>query len=307
MSTSAAPHILVVDDSEETLAMLSDALQLTGMQVSTARSGIDALHQVDETVPDLVLMDAIMAGMNGFDACQILKEERGHVDVPVIFMTGHNESDHMARAFASGAVDYIVKPIHLDEMFARINVHLSNARRAKSAREALDRTGRRLVACNAEAQILWSTPQAADLLSRNGMRSTEGERLPLEVKFWLSSDQQAPSDEGDSSLRIGHGEAGGIEFRLLESDDDADHLLHLVDASQGSEEDRLARMFDLTFREAEVLLWVAHSKSNKEIAEILDLSPRTVNKHLEQIFVKLGVENRTAAATRATRVLLDWG
>jgi len=54
------------------------------------------------------------------------------------------------------------------------------------------------------------------------------------------------------------------------------------------------------------LVWIAHGKSNKEIAELLELSPRTVNKHLEQIFNKLGVENRTAAATRATRVLMDW-
>lgn len=294
-NTQTPTSVLVVDDSPETLDMLTDALVLTGMRVTVAHNGHDALKAVDEKLPDIVLMDAVMAGMDGFETCQILKEEQGFSDVPVIFMTGFSEGEHMARAFASGAVDYVSKPIQLDELFARINVHLSNARKARSAREALDRTGRRIVSCNESGVILWSTPQAAELMNRNGMRTGEGERLPREIIYWLSSGPDTP--------RIRINRSTGIEFRHLEQERDGEILLRLIDSNEGTEEEQLSKAFQITLREAEVLLWLTHSKSNKEIAQILELSPRTVNKHLEQIFIKLGIENRTAAATKAVGVL----
>jgi DNA-binding CsgD family transcriptional regulator len=74
-------------------------------------------------------------------------------------------------------------------------------------------------------------------------------------------------------------------------------------ANTGGEEAMLQRAFSLTSREAQVLLWISRGKPNRDIGEILNISPRTVNKHLEQIFVKLGVENRSAAAAAAVRTL----
>jgi DNA-binding CsgD family transcriptional regulator len=88
------------------------------------------------------------------------------------------------------------------------------------------------------------------------------------------------------------GEVGPDEYllRLLEGDIDDDRML-------------LRQKLTVTEREAEVLLWIARGKSNRDIAEILDLSPRTVNKHLEQIYAKLGVENRASAAALAVRTI----
>ena len=80
-------------------------------------------------------------------------------------------------------------------------------------------------------------------------------------------------------------------------------LLRLVESDLGDEQAALRAKLTLTQREAGVLLWVARGKSNRDIAEILTLSPRTVNKHLEQIYAKLGVENRTSAAALAMRTL----
>ena len=82
-----------------------------------------------------------------------------YADLPVIFMTDYDKSEHLAKAFANGGVDYIVKPIQFQEMFARIKVHLSNARRARSARDALDRTGRRMIACREDGSIAWTPPR----------------------------------------------------------------------------------------------------------------------------------------------------
>jgi DNA-binding CsgD family transcriptional regulator len=82
-------------------------------------------------------------------------------------------------------------------------------------------------------------------------------------------------------------------------------MLRIAEEKSGSPEGRLRERFGLTMREAEVLLWLSRGKANKDIAEILSLSPRTVNKHLEQIYAKLGVENRTAAATLASKAIAD--
>lgn len=285
--------------------MLTDALNLSGMNVEVAKSGREALSAVDRSLPDIVLMDAMMPGLDGFETCQILKAEKGLEDVPVIFMTGFDETEHVVRALASGGVDFIAKPVPLDELFARIKVHLANARKARSARKALDKTGRRIVACDPNGAILWTTPQAAQLMARAGLRADEGDRLPWEVIDWLGS-----GAEGDAAALPGlrtRKSGACVEFRLLERAADGEILLRLLDCDQGSDEERLADAFGLTLREAEVLLWITHGKSNKEIAEILEMSPRTVNKHLEQIFNKLGIENRTAAATMAVRVLWNEG
>ena len=82
-----------------------------------------------------------------------------------------------------------------------------------------------------------------------------------------------------------------------------ENLLRLVEGEVGSDQTLLRQKLMVTEREAEVLLWIARGKSNRDIADILGLSPRTVNKHLEQIYAKLGVENRTSAAALAVRTL----
>jgi DNA-binding CsgD family transcriptional regulator len=82
-----------------------------------------------------------------------------------------------------------------------------------------------------------------------------------------------------------------------------EYLLRLVEGEVGDDQTLLKRKLTVTDREAEVLLWIARGKSNRDIAEILDLSPRTVNKHLEQIYAKLGVENRASAAALAVRTI----
>ena len=82
-------------------------------------------------------------------------------------------------------------------------------------------------------------------------------------------------------------------------------LFRLTEIVTGNEEQVLQQSLSLTSRESEVLLWISRGKSNREIGEILSISPRTVNKHLEQIYMKLGVENRASAAVRAANLLMQ--
>ena len=197
----------------------------------------------------------------------------------------------------------MTKPIVPDELLARIRVHLGNARRAHGAHAALDTLGRYLFASNRAGEILWSTPQAARLLAVAFRDFDTGVyTLPRDIQDWLR--QSGRGGEAAEAIGIGNDSTGG-KFRLtyigqIGSDE---ILLRLVEGDAGDDKAVLKTKLNLTIREAEVLLWIARGKSNRDIGEILSLSPRTVNKHLEQVYAKLGVENRTSAAALAMRTL----
>lgn len=161
---AARDIVLVVDDSPETLSLLTDALEQAGVMVLVATSGAQALAIVERITPDMVLMDALMPDMDGFETTRRLKARGAVAHVPVIFMTGLTETQHIVQGLEAGGVDYLTKPINIDELLARIRVHLTNARAAQSARVALDAAGRFLVAVDGSGAILWSTPQAVRLL-----------------------------------------------------------------------------------------------------------------------------------------------
>jgi DNA-binding response OmpR family regulator/DNA-binding CsgD family transcriptional regulator len=290
---------LVVDDSPETLRLLTDALDGAGMTVMVALDGASAMRIVDQITPDIVLLDAVMPGMDGFETCKRLKRDAGLGNVPIIFMTGLAETEHIVRGLEAGGVDYVTKPIVVEEMIARIRVHLANARLTQSARAALDVSGRYLLAVNGQGKIMWATPQAQKLLSATLAADTEEEFvLPDPIPHWLNQAQQGKAGSkaaamasfpGNEQLRLQYmGKLGPNEFLLrLAKDTGAD-----TPAEFSSE-------LGLTTREGEVLSWLSKGKTNRDIAQILGLSPRTVDKHLEQIYSKLGVENRTAAAAIA--------
>jgi DNA-binding NarL/FixJ family response regulator len=290
---------LVVDDSPETLRLLTDALDGAGMTVMVAMDGAAALRIVEQITPDIVLLDAVMPGMDGFETCRRLKRDADLSNVPVIFMTGLAETEHIVGGLEAGGVDYVTKPIVIEEMLARIRVHLANARLTQSARAALDVSGRYLLAVNGHGKIVWATPQAQRLLSES-LASGTGDKfvLPEPMMQWLEEAQkgkaksktQALSFPENEQLRLQYmGKLGPNEFLLrLAKDTSAD-----MPAEFSSE-------LGLTTREGEVLSWLSKGKTNRDIAQILGLSPRTVDKHLEQIYAKLGVENRTAAAAIAT-------
>ncbi len=216
MAPARAGTVLVVDDAPDTLRMLCDALAGEGYTVLVARDGPQALARLDVVTPDAILLDGVMPGWSGCETCQRIKAHPVGQAIPVIFMTGLSDTTDVVTGFEVGGVDYVVKPIRIEEVLARLNAHVRNAR---AAREAL-------------AQV--------SMLQRP---------LPLNA-----------SPETD---------------RLLQA--------------------------SLTPRETEVLTWLARGKTNRDIAEILGMSHRTVNKHLEHIFEKLGVETRAAAAALASR------
>lgn len=302
MNRSLQPRdiVLLVDDSPEALGFLTEALEQSGFSVLIATSGQAALNIVERVTPDLVLLDAVMPGLDGFETCLRLKANAAVAQVPVIFMTGLTETEHVVRALECGGVDYLSKPINIDELRARLRVHLSNARSAQSARVALDAAGRHLLAVRADCTILWSTPQATRLIN-----AATGSNDGLDIVSRTIGEWMEKQASRDTPLVITQSDRPSLQFTFLGAVGADEYLFRLTTTNDKSGDALLRDRFSLTTRESEVLVWIAKGKSNRDIGEILGLSARTVNKHLEQIYVKLGVENRASAAVKAANVLHD--
>lgn len=297
------PHrdiVLVVDDSPDTLSFLTEAIERSGATVLVAVGGDLALALVDEITPDVILLDAVMPGLDGFETCRRLKAKPQLAGVPVIFMTGLSETEHIVKGLSAGGIDYVTKPIAPDEILARIRVHLASARAAQSARAALDTAGRTLFAVAEDGSVLWSTPQAGRLLAGLGDDASGARELPARARDWLRGCLSGAAQP--LTLTDRDGAAYALSFIGRTPDE---ILLRLSRDALAAGVERLRARLPVTGREAEVLLWLSRGKSSRDIGEILGLSHRTVTKHLESIYAKLGVENRTAASIIAARHLQD--
>jgi len=294
---STSDLVLVVDDMPDNLSVLHDALDEAGYTVLVATNGEQALQRAAQALPDIVLLDAMMPGMDGFAVARGLKAHSETAHIPIIFMTGLTETEHVVAAFGAGGVDYVTKPIRPMEVLARMTVHLQSARQARQARNALDAFGHATMAIHADdaltvGKAVWQTALARELMLRY-FDAPVGQ-VPPEVLEWLRS-QTAGEPR---PLTVAHDERQ-LVLSLQQRTADDDWLVVMREVSDAAVVQALQQTFRLTMKEAEVLYWVAKGKTNRDIGDILGSSPATVKKHLEHVFEKLGVETRNAAASLA--------
>ena len=302
LDRSNSDVVLIVDDVPDNLSVLHDALDESGYTVLIATSGEAALARARQALPDVVLLDAIMPGMDGFEVAKRLKAQAETAHIPILFMTGLTETEHLVAALDCGAVDYVTKPIKPKEVLARMGVHLAGARERRQTRNALDAFGYATITVRAsDGALLWQTPLARELLLR--YCGTQAPQTPPEVVQWLQqclARLEQPGEPPRLTLERGTARLG---FRLHQQigdvDAQGDWLIVMREVSDTAVIEAIGLSFKLTPKEAEVLYWVVKGKTNKDIGDILGSSPMTVKKHLERVFVKLGVETRTAAAGMA--------
>ena len=288
---SDRPVVLVVDDAPSSLGVLCDTLESAGYTVLVAGDGESALQRLELVTPDAILLDGLMPGLSGFDTCRRIKDTPAWAHVPVIFMTGLSETANVVEGFACGGVDYVVKPLRAQEVLARLHTHARNARITRMARDAVDVAGLGVVFVDALGRIAWRSPQAAVWLQALEDGTAAG-HLPSALQAALEVDDSTQvlcthTDPRLSVRNMGTATLGETMLLLELQRDGALASSRLTHAA-------------LTPRETEVLSWLAKGKTNRDIADILGMSPRTVNKHLEHIFEKLGVETRAAAAALAS-------
>lgn len=291
MSSPAKNRVLVVDDVPANLSLLLDSLSDAGHEVLVAESGRSALSLLAHTTPDLVLMDLVMPEIDGVATCRKLKERPECVEVPVIFMTAIDEPAQKLRAFEAGAVDYITKPVYPPEVLARVAAHLKIRALQQSLADELS------LRVEAEEQLSHSLDRAVVLADAAG-KIVFGTRLAFDLLHKHFPGQIA----GALPPQLGTEGAALIVRRFAERD--RNDLQMLVIEERGAPPGPAALIqLGLTPREAEVLYWIAQGKSNPDIGMILGANVRTVHKHVEHIFRKLGLETRNAAMLAALDVL----
>jgi DNA-binding NarL/FixJ family response regulator len=296
-----ATVLMVVDDAPQTLGLVCQSLEDDGYTVVIARDGESALARLQLVTPDVILLDALMPGLSGFETCRRIKQDPALQHIPVIFMTGLSDTVHIVEAFEAGGVDYVVKPVRAAEVLVRLSTHLRNARAVRLAREAVDVAGHGVLLIDAQGRIGWRSPQAAAWLQE--FFPDAAAALPLAWAQWLNdaevgagiADHIQTSDTG-RNLRVRYLGPVGLGERML--------LLRLHSNRNIAVASHRVIEAQLTPRETEVLSWVAKGKTNRDVADILGMSPRTVNKHLEHVFEKLGVETRAAATALASREMV---
>ena len=185
--------VLIVDDVPDNLAVLHDALDESGYTVLVATHGEAALQAAAQAVPDVVVLDALMPGMDGFEVARRLKASAATAHIPIIFMTGLTDTEHLVAALAAGGIDYVTKPIKPREVLARMGVHLGAARKARQ------------VLCNTEMVLgieLMCAAQALEFLRplrpgrgvEKAYRQVRGRIAPLEGDRMLAPDIAAAAE-----------------------------------------------------------------------------------------------------------------
>ena len=117
--------LLIVDDDNTNLQVIGSFLYNKNYKIILAKSGKDALKSVENNHPDLILLDIMMPGMNGYEVCEKLKANNQTKDIPIIFLTAKTETKDIIKGFNTGGVDYITKPFIKEELLARIKTHIS--------------------------------------------------------------------------------------------------------------------------------------------------------------------------------------
>ena len=117
-------RLLFVDDNPESVAVLINKLENLGFSISVAEDGKEAIELAQSLLPDIIMLDIFMPGMDGYETCRQLKLLEDTSDIPVIFMSAHTDQASMLRGFEVGGVDYLTKPLQYEELLTHIHNHL---------------------------------------------------------------------------------------------------------------------------------------------------------------------------------------
>jgi DNA-binding NarL/FixJ family response regulator len=313
--------VMVVDDVPANVDVVLGLLYESGCRVLVADSGLRGMELLELEIPDLILLDLMMPGMDGIETCLRIKARDSWKHIPIVMMTAADELSKKLAAFEAGAVDFLTKPIQPEEVLARVRTHL-HIRELQAQLEIMNRSltqknqelaeeielrldaekqletslEQALLISNRQGEILFATRQA-QLLLDTFFSGAAKNRLPLEIRNWL----EGPNNH--RPINVQNKKRGEIEVDHFALSTSGNLSLMRIEHRNGDKGPQALLALGLTSREAEVLYWITEGKTNPEIAIILDSSINTVKKHANNLFTKLGVETRTAAARAALQVL----
>ena len=299
-------------------AYLRPLMERAGYSVESFSSGVQALAQAGSQAPDLLLLDGQLEDVDSLAMVKHWQAIASATHCPVIFLADSAQPQQLVQALQAGCADVVHKPVRPQELLARSAMHLAGARERRQTRNALDAFGYATMTVRpSDGKLMWQTALSRELLARYcPLHPPYASHTAPQVQEWLQTCMRtlergdAPrhltlyQDKGARLVIRLHQQTGdqstdktSTHGELLDADD---WLIVMREMSDHAVMQAMSAAFTLTAREAEVLYWVVKGKTNKDIGDILGSSPMTVKKHLERVFVKLGVETRTAAAGKAT-------
>jgi DNA-binding response OmpR family regulator/DNA-binding CsgD family transcriptional regulator len=324
--TNAPPIILIVDDNATNLKVASDYLEARGFDVIVARNGENGLRRAAFANPNLILLDIQMPGIDGFETCRRLKANPATAAIPVIFMTVLDATDDKVAGFAAGGVDYVTKPLQLEELFARVTTHLT-VRRLQSQLEQQNELLEQRVQ-ERTAELVVANQSLQNEIERRARHQQEKDKLfdvareqaeqLRGLTNWLLESQQEKQQHLAGTLRDHVEQSLGVvasNLRLIRTllggdGHSIDQALLIESAIERSEQvlSRISAdltavatdlkqpiaehdnpLLQLSSREREILQLIGEGKSTAEIAGLLYLSGSTVYTHRNHILEKLNL------------------
>ena len=309
--------VLVVDDVPANLSLLLNHLRALDYHVLVAESGMSALEQMQHIRPDIILLDVMMPGVDGYETCQLIKANELTKEIPVIFVTALTESADRLRGFEVGGVDFVSKPIEITEVAARINTHIMlNDLQRELAKKNLElKTSLRStdIALNTEMQLRRQSQTDKEMLVELAMHQGEQLKLIMRSVFEQGTDK---SDVWQllfrpilADLARGQSIVGKMNDQLLnnqtmslldiqtmidemhsacESVESGLYALAPKLSKLAIDQDKLNQISD---RELEILKCLANGQTNEEIALDLNLASATVRTYRIRIMRKLGIHD----------------
>ena len=261
--------IMVVDDNHDSLKLLTDILSEQGFQVRQALNGQLALTAVKQQSPDLFILDIKMPEMDGFELCRQLKNNDVTRNVPVIFISGLEDSDDKVKAFRIGGQDYITKPFEDTEVLARVKLHLEVSSMRKNLENIVQQRTINLEESNIALKVL---------LEHRGSEREKFEENALShirslVTPYLERLRNTDLDRRQSSL------LDIVEVNLLEITSQFSGTLY-------------SSSLGLTRREMEIAALIKAGKTNAETASLINISEHSVSFHRQNLRKKLGLLGR---------------
>lgn len=318
--------ILIVDDIPSNLSLLREELRANGYKVIVAESGMSALRRIEHITPDIILLDVMMPGIDGFETSRRLKLNAATCDTPIIFLTALTDSIDKVRSFDAGGVDYVCKPIDIAEVLARIRTHLTIVSLQKQLKEQNDQLEAQVQARSAHILLLNHELQLE--LDRRRHSEQEKDKLlslvqgQLEQTRTLSTHlvevdekqraelvtaynetivprleslrtqieqihESARVPKVDGSAVEQLAEAGLIELRQIE---DWLNQITLEAGAKSSFSAESARLSTLSKREVEVLSMITDGVTTHQIGEVLHVSENTVRTYKTRVMRKLQID-----------------
>ncbi|MEM8856814.1 MAG: response regulator transcription factor [Chloroflexota bacterium] len=298
--------ILVVDDVPANIGVLIETLPDAGFEVRVAGNGLAALEQVAYELPDLILLDIHMPGIDGFETCRRLKADPATQDIPIIFLSAMSETVDKVRGLQLGGADYVTKPIQVDEVLARVNTHLT----LKYMKQQLHEK-------NIELESLVQE-KAVELTEANALLKAETERREgddmvrdsaVMLAQILSTQLLSHPDQGASLHHVftemirelndinqlliktcpSHSNISQAQESINKLSMQISQLISGLEQADKSKDLEIERLSQLSDREKQVLIRVTSGHTNADIAQELALSEATVRTYRMRIMNKLEI------------------